>query len=111
MVDSDELRRLAVSRPLLASTVSVKASIDNLAEMMVTLPLYSNHFLTIMCNVLMQYKEICGAAYRGLVQPEAEDKRIISAQWAKDEDISRFLKSLPNWGAVEGGEEGGGTVC
>ena len=108
VVDSDELRRLAVSRPLLASTVSVKASIDNLAEMMVTLPLYSNHFLTIMCNVLMQYKEICGAAYRGLVQPEAEDKRIISAQWAKDEDISRFLKSLPNWGAVEGGEEGGG---
>ena len=42
-------------------------------------------------------KEICGAAYRGLVQPDAEDKRIISAQWAKDEDISRFLKSLPNW--------------
>merc|ERR1712032_402591 len=53
-----------------------------------------------MCNVLMQYKEICGAAYRGLVQPDAEDKRIISAQWAKDEDISRFLKSLPNWTTV-----------
>jgi len=105
VVDSDELRRLAVSRPLLASTVSVKASIDNLAEMMVTLPLYSHHFLTIMCNVLMQYKEICGAAYRGLVQPDAEDKRIISAQWAKDEDISRFLKSLPNWGTVGGKEE------
>lgn len=100
VVDSDELRKLAVSRPLLASTVSVKASIDNLAEMMVTLPLYSHHFLTIMCNVLMQYKEICGAAYRGLVQPDAEDKRIISAQWAKDEDISRFLKSLPNWTTV-----------
>jgi exocyst complex component 4 len=31
------------------------------------------------------------------VQPDTEDKRIISAQWAKDEDISRFLKSLPNW--------------
>ena len=106
VVDSDTLRQLQVSRPLLASTVSVKASIDNLSEMMVTLPLYSHHFLTITCNVLMQYKEICGAAYRGLVQPDAEDKRIISAQWAKDEDISRFLKSLPNWGAVA--EEGGG---
>ena len=45
----------------------------------------------------MQYKEICLAAYRGLVQPESEDKRIISAQWAKDDDISRFLRSLPNW--------------
>jgi exocyst complex component 4 len=107
VVDTDELRRLAVSRPLLASTVSVKASIDNLAEMMVTLPLYSHHFLTIMCNVLMQYKEICGAAYRGLVQPDAEDKRIISAQWAKDEDISRFLKALPNWSTVTREERGG----
>ena len=38
--------------------------------------------------------------FRGLVQPDAEDKRIISAQWAKDEDISRFLKSLPNWVAI-----------
>ena len=25
------------------------------------------------------------AAYRGVVQPESEDKRIISAEWAKDE--------------------------
>merc|ERR1712227_654594 len=80
--------------------VNVWKSISDLGEMMTTLPLYSHHFLTIMCNILMQYKEICGAAYKGLVQPDAEDKRIISAQWAKDEDISRFLKSLPNWSAI-----------
>ena len=43
------------------------------------------------------FQEICLAAYRGVVQPESEDKRIISAQWATDEDISRLLKSLPNW--------------
>jgi len=98
--DSDVLRDMAVTRPLLQSTVNVWKSISDLGEMMTTLPLYSHHFLTIMCNILMQYKEICGAAYRGLVQPDAEDKRIISAQWAKDEDISRFLKSLPNWVAI-----------
>ncbi len=40
------------------------------------------------------------AAYRGVVQPESEDKRIISAQWAKDDDIARFLKALPNWQSV-----------
>lgn len=101
VTDTDVLRELSVSRPLLQSTVSVWKSMAELGEMMGTLPLYSHHFLTIMCNILMQYKEICGAAYRGLVQPEAEDKRIISAQWAKDEDISRFLKSLPNWTTVE----------
>lgn len=31
------------------------------------------------------------------MQPETEDKRIYSVAWLKDEDISRFLKSLPNW--------------
>jgi len=101
--DSEVLRSYRVSRPLLQSTVSVWKSIEELGEMMVTLPLYSTHFLTIICNVLVQYKDICCAAYRGLVQPDAEDKRIISAQWAKDEDISRFLKSLPNWETKETG--------
>ena len=38
------------------------------------------------------FQEICLAAYRGVVQPESEDKRIISAQWAKDEDIARLLR-------------------
>ena len=102
--DTEVLRDLAVSRPLLQSTVNVWKSISDLGEMMTTLPLYSHHFLTIMCNILMQYKEICGAAYKGLVQPDAEDKRIISAQWAKDEDISRFLKALPNWVAINTGD-------
>jgi len=106
VTDSEVLRNLKVSRPLLQSTVNVWKSLEELGGMMGTLPLYSTHFLTIMCNVLMQYKEICGAAYRGLVQPDTEDKRIISAQWAKDEDISRFLKSLPNWGTVYSGTQG-----
>ena len=101
ITDSDILRELKVSRPLLQSTVSVKQSIDELNRYMRTLPLYCEHFLTMICNMVMQYKEICLAAYRGVVQPESEDKRIISAQWAKDDDIARFLKSLPNWQAVK----------
>ena len=78
--------------------VSVKTSLDELIEMMTTLPLYGHHFLTIMCNVLMQYKEICGAAYRGLVQPDAEDKRIISAQWAKV--LETLLKNPPSSSSI-----------
>ncbi|KAL0618177.1 hypothetical protein AAY473_010838, partial [Plecturocebus cupreus] len=31
----------------------------------------------------------------GIVQ--SEEKLVISASWAKDDDISRLLKSLPNW--------------
>jgi exocyst complex component 4 len=101
ITDSDILRELKVNRPLLQSTVSVKQSIDELNRYMRTLPLYCEHFLTMICNMVMQYKEICLAAYRGVVQPESEDKRIISAQWAKDDDIARFLRSLPNWQAVK----------
>lgn len=44
--------------------------------------------------MLLRYSETCQAAYRGLVQPDSEDKRVISATWAKDEDIHRFLRSL-----------------
>ena len=40
--------------------------------------------------MLCSYSETCQEAYRGLVQPE--DKRVISATWAKDEDINRFLR-------------------
>lgn len=44
------------------------------------------------CSLLKTYRETCQAAYRGIVQPETEDKRIYSVAWLKDEDISRFLK-------------------
>lgn len=46
--------------------------------------------------MLLRYSETCQAAYRGLVQPDSEDKRVISATWAKDEDIHRFLRLMEN---------------
>lgn len=61
------------------------------------LPNYTEELLKAVCGLLKSYRETCQAAYRGIVQPETEDKRIYSVAWLKDEDISRFLKSLPNW--------------
>nr|CAD7589281.1 unnamed protein product [Timema genevievae] len=77
--------------------VTVERCIQDLKELMQALPAYAEHFLTIICNILRNYRETCQAAYRGIVQPDSEDKRICSAAWLKDEDISRFIKSLPNW--------------
>ena len=54
--DSDVLRELRVKKPLLESAVGVKKSIDELAKYMRTLPLYSADFLTMICNMVMQYK-------------------------------------------------------
>ena len=44
--------------------------------------------------MLLRYGETCQASYRSLVQPDSEDKRVISATWAKDEDIHRFLRYI-----------------
>ena len=56
ITDSDLLRELRVKKPLLESTVGVKKSIDELAKYMRTLPLYCGDFLTMICNMVMQYK-------------------------------------------------------
>lgn len=53
----------------------------------------------------MLFRDTCHAAYRGIVQPHPEDRRICSAAWLKDEDISRFLKSLPNWLSLKAQQE------
>ena len=37
----------------------------------------------------------------GIVLAVQDEKRIISATWAKDEDIGRFLRSLPNWRSLK----------
>ena len=35
------------------------------------------------------------------MQPESEDKRIVSASWVKDEDINQCLRLLPNWANLQ----------
>ncbi|XP_062312067.1 exocyst complex component 4-like, partial [Osmerus eperlanus] len=89
------MKVLGVQRPLLQSTVVVEKSMQDLMSLMQDLSAYSNQFLEMVCDKLKEYKEICNAAYRAIVQ--CEEKLTISASWSKDEDISRLLQSLPNW--------------
>lgn len=95
LASADTMKLLGVQRPLLQSTVVVEKSIQDLMSLMQDLSAYSNQFLEMVCDKLKEYKEICNTAYRGIVQ--CEEKLTISASWAKDEDISRLLQSLPNW--------------
>ncbi|ENN82092.1 hypothetical protein YQE_01525, partial [Dendroctonus ponderosae] len=81
-------------KPLLVSTVTVERCIREWKAILQSLPLYSEKIADYSVNVLKEYKDTCYAAYRGMVQPHSEDKRICSAAWLKDEDINR---SLPNW--------------
>ncbi|KAG7320517.1 hypothetical protein KOW79_016370 [Hemibagrus wyckioides] len=95
LASADTMKNLGVQRPLLQSTVIVEKSIQDLMSLMQDLSAYSNQFLEMICDKLKEYKEICNTAYRSIVQ--CEEKLTISASWAKDEDISRLLQSLPNW--------------
>ncbi|XP_015108792.1 exocyst complex component 4 [Diachasma alloeum] len=91
------MKELGLTRPLLQSTVEVERCVSELRSLMISLPLQAEHFCTLALNVLHNYRETCQGAYRGIIQPDSEDKRICSAAWLKDDDISRFIKSLPNW--------------
>ncbi|KAK0167148.1 hypothetical protein PV327_004582 [Microctonus hyperodae] len=91
------MKELGLSRPLLQSTVKVEQCLAELRSLMIALPLQGEHFCTLTLNVLHNYRETCHATYRDIIQSDSEDKRICSAAWLKDDDISRFIKSLPNW--------------
>ncbi|XP_010356038.2 exocyst complex component 4 isoform X1 [Rhinopithecus roxellana] len=95
LANADTMKVLGVQRPLLQSTIIVEKTVQDLLNLMHDLSAYSDQFLNMVCVKLQEYKDTCNAAYRGIVQ--SEEKLVISASWAKDDDISRLLKSLPNW--------------
>ncbi|XP_065739589.1 exocyst complex component 4 [Phocoena phocoena] len=95
LANADTMKVLGVQRPLLQSTIIVEKTVQDLMNLMRDLSAYSDQFLNMVCVKLQEYKDTCVAAYRGIVQ--SEEKLVISASWAKDDDISRLLKSLPNW--------------
>lgn len=95
LANADTMRVLGVQRPLLQSTIIVEKTVQDLLNLMHDLSAYSDQFLNMVCVKLQEYKDTCTTAYRGIVQ--SEEKLVISASWAKDDDISRLLKSLPNW--------------
>lgn len=85
-------------RPLLVNTVKVTDVLNDVVDLMHTLPSHKDHFISLLKKVLHSYKDTCYAAYRGIVQPEPEDhKQMKSAVWLKDNEIKTHLKSFPNW--------------
>ncbi|CAH1277333.1 EXOC4 [Branchiostoma lanceolatum] len=101
LTDAQTMKTMGLQRPLLQSTITVERCLAELRELMYALPAYSDHFLSMICKMLQDYRDMCQSAYRGVVQRGSEEQRIISATWAKDEDISRLLRSLPNWQNLE----------
>lgn len=95
--DLDTQKALNMTLPLLQSTFQVEKCLQELRDIIQDLPLHAKPFLMMICSFLSNYNDSCIAAYSSIVQSEVGHKRIISATWAKDEDINRLLRSLPNW--------------
>ncbi|XP_036102970.1 exocyst complex component 4 isoform X1 [Molossus molossus] len=95
LANADTMKVLGLQRPLLQSTIVMEKTVQDLMNLMHDLSAYSDQFLNMVCVKLQEYKDTCTAAYRSIAQ--SEEKLVISASWAKDDDISRLLKSLPNW--------------
>ncbi|KAI4457823.1 exocyst complex component 4 [Holotrichia oblita] len=79
-------------KPLLVSVVTVEKTVTQWQAILQALPMYGEHIVKYACDALKEFRDTCHAAYRGIVQPHTEDRRICSAAWLKDDDISRFLK-------------------
>lgn len=99
LVSASITKKLEADRPLLKSTVLVEEMIQDLKDVMQSLPLYASKFMEMICAILSNYKDTCYAAYKTIVRANhsSSTSPIISATWAKDDDISRLLRSLPNW--------------
>jgi len=102
--DASVMKLLGASRPLLQSTATVEQLIQDFKNLMHSLPNYSSQFLEMVCKMLTIFKESCYETYKVLLKYSGEgDKptRVFSANWTKDEDISRCLRSLPNWPGIQ----------
>ncbi|XP_065349707.1 exocyst complex component 4 isoform X2 [Cloeon dipterum] len=97
VTSAEQTAEMNLTRPLLLSCVNVEKYAEGLHRVMGALPTYAELFLAVMCGRLAIYRETCQAAYRGIVQPDAEDRKFVSVDWLNDDDISRCLKFLPNW--------------
>lgn len=106
ITNADLTSEMGLQRPLLLSCVNVEKCSQELRAVMSALPTYTELFLAVMCNRLTIYRETCHAAYRGIVQPDVEDRKFVSVDWLNDEDISRCLKFLPNWTDLQAQRKG-----
>lgn len=101
---------------VLNSVLTVWSLVEELQQLMKDLPMYSAHFLGILCELLVGYKESLQLLFKGLTSVALESapsgrhgasmggavggttyEGVLSGKWAQNEDITSRIKSLSNW--------------
>ena len=102
LADPNVQKSLGNYRSLLQSTVVADQCMWFLYDLFCSLDSYHEHFLTMACSILQEYKEMSIQSYRGVVQPNSEDQRIVSASWVRENEVNEYLQKLDNWKASYG---------
>ncbi|KAG8191429.1 hypothetical protein JTE90_020682 [Oedothorax gibbosus] len=98
----EELKSVDAKTQILNSTLSLNSTLIEMEKLIYALPDYASHFVQMIFHVLMCYTDQCNSAYKSLIpQADSEEQTIFSVAWSRDNDISRLLRSLPNWTNLE----------
>lgn len=118
MVASDQKtsKLVGTKQFVLNSVLVIWQLVEELRGLMRDLPMYSAHFLDILCELLQGYRDSCNSIYKELSLGSVEglkgvmggQESVISSKWARDEDINRMIRSLPNWMKLRQGGKGKG---
>lgn len=92
--DLKTLKGFAVEVPVLESTLILYKRLRELEKIMDLLPDFSYFFLGIICNLFLDYKNLCSKAFKIMF---SDDQNVFSISWAMDRDIRRLFKNYPNW--------------
>ncbi|XP_026689907.2 exocyst complex component 4-like [Ciona intestinalis] len=90
-------------KSLLHSAVVADKCLWDLYDLTCSLDSYHDHFLTMACSLMQEYKEMSIQSYRGVTQPESEDQQIVSASWVRQSEVTEVLTAMDNWKAVYSG--------
>ncbi|KHN88159.1 Exocyst complex component 4 [Toxocara canis] len=87
---------------VLASCWNMFAVCEEIGKLIETMPAYTERLSALWLLVIDEFAKSATGVYEKIIRPSSEgeegrERRKISAAWAVDEDISRLLKSLPNW--------------
>nr|CAB3243990.1 exocyst complex component 4-like [Phallusia mammillata] len=100
LADASMQKNIAKGKSLLQSAVVADQCMWFLFDLTTSLDTYHDHFLTMACSLIQEYKEMSIQSYRGVVQPESEDQRIVSASWVRETDVNEAIRRLDNWKAL-----------
>lgn len=106
--DQKTLKSVGSKLSVLNSVIKVWNMVDELLLLTKDLSAYAQNFVDILLSLLRAYLDSCNGMYKELTTSIIEGgpgggsmQETVSSKWARDEDISRMIRSLSSWGKLQ----------